>query len=179
MVSLQLLSRLHHSSILHKDTRPVKHYPPHGAVETGFTLVEMVVVIVVLGIIAAEAMPHFTDLGREARVAVVKRTAGNLRSGAELVHAKAAVMIPAQLGQYGTVPVQGSSIDTNYGYPNAADVYHKLLIDHSRFTPFSIGSYVTEFRLTAAPNPSTCKIIYAAPTAPSHTASTTISTGGC
>ena len=47
----------------------------------GFTLIELVVVIVLLGILAAVAVPKFTDLSGDARQAAVNGVAGSLTSG--------------------------------------------------------------------------------------------------
>lgn len=56
----------------------------------GFTLIELVVVIVILGVLAATALPKFVNLGSEARIAAVKGLAGSLSSSAKLFHAKCA-----------------------------------------------------------------------------------------
>ena len=50
-------------------------------VQAGFTLIELVVVIVILGILAAVALPKFIDLTGDANQAAVKGFAGAIGSG--------------------------------------------------------------------------------------------------
>ncbi len=70
-------------------SRPRRVSPGHVAM-TGFTLIELVAVIVILGTLAVVALPRFVDLSEQAHRATVKATAGQISTGVALVRSEAA-----------------------------------------------------------------------------------------
>ena len=57
--------------------------------DSGFTLVELVIVIVILGIISIVAVPRFIELGSDAKRAGIKSLAAQIKASTELVQNKA------------------------------------------------------------------------------------------
>jgi len=88
--------------------------------QQGFTLIELVAVIVLLGVLAVTALPRFMDLRGDARQAVMESLQGSLQGASIQVYAKA--LIQDSLARTDTVDDNGTLIDTRYGYPMANGV---------------------------------------------------------
>jgi MSHA pilin protein MshA len=85
--------------------------------QKGFTLIELVVVIVILGILAATAAPKFIDLTGDARRSVMEGVQGSINSAVNLVHAKA--LVEGETGATGEIQIGTEFFALVHGYPAA------------------------------------------------------------
>jgi prepilin-type N-terminal cleavage/methylation domain-containing protein len=112
--------------------------------QAGFTMIELIVVIVILGVLAAVAMPKFTDLSADAEGAAVKGVAGaaasamNINYGARKVNGSNGVAIDNCQDAAGLL--QGGALPAGYSIASVA-----LTNDGTATCTVSKGSYSAEF----------------------------------
>lgn len=85
----------------------------------GFTLIELVATIVLLGILAVTALPRFASLGEEAGEATFEAVKANFKTGLALVHSTSIVKKSRGTGGFPDVLLEGQCIqvDSNSGFP--------------------------------------------------------------
>jgi MSHA pilin protein MshA len=148
---------------------------PHPP-EQGVSLVEIVVVITMLGIAAAVALPRQTHRENDVRASQIVALSINLRNAAALAHDQY-----VRSGSTLTVAtLAGRAIHLENGYPDAGPRgIRAALADQSDFRATSMPTSVT-YSMRGAPSGDRCSVTYRVPSATSPSARLTdLSTGGC
>ncbi|WP_286270008.1 type II secretion system protein [Thalassotalea hakodatensis] len=103
----------------------------------GFTLIELVVVIVILGILAATAAPKFIDLTGDAKASVMQGVQGSINSAADLAHAKA--LVEGETSSSASISMAGETVNLAFGWPTNASIVDLIDIDES--VSFAAGAF--------------------------------------
>ncbi len=86
----------------------------------GFTLIELVVVIVILGILAVTAAPRFLNMQGDARVSALQGLKGAMDGAAGITYGKAAIAgVEKMAGQELKDGAGNTLVKADYGYPTA------------------------------------------------------------
>ena len=121
----------------------------------GFTLIELVIVIIILGILAVTAAPKFLNLQGDAREATLKGMKAAMESSASIVYSKAVIK-----GQ----ETASSAVDTNgiktiFGYPTATSAGIGSALDFST-ADWSVSSADKTYTMTPSGALSSCTVTY-------------------
>lgn len=165
--------------------------------QQGFTLIELVVVIIILGILAVTAAPKFINLQSDARASALDGLKGALQGANSLIYSKAALQglqnsdgsttpVEVRIGGTDAAPV---NVDTSFGYmtatSDALDAGADLDLGEDGQTPantnewlYTTGTNSITIRQNGAPT-ANCSLVYNQVTALGNTPVITVTTTGC
>lgn len=147
----------------------------------GFTLIELIIVIVILGILAVTAAPKFINLQNDARASTVNGLKGAVQAAASMTYSKAIIAGQDKSTGQSTFTINGSNIALTNGYPSATSAGIGLVIDASSADWTGTGTgpyYLTPVGMTSGSS-ATCVVTYTAPAASGSAPTVVANTTGC
>ncbi len=164
---------------------------PRSTRGRGFTLIELITVIVILGVLSAMALPRFMDLKQDSNIAAVRGMEAAMKGALQQVYAKCVVSTSTcdiNSGYYptpSTVVVNGRTHRLQYGQPwldrTGQGGGVAMLMNHAGFEDLYNATTIrsTSLGKIDAPDPANCSVTYNMPDSAGAAATVTVKTSGC
>jgi MSHA pilin protein MshA len=143
--------------------------------ERGFTLVELIIIMVILSILSAFLVPRFATFDRSARIASISALSGTLLSAMTMVHNQSVTEGTASLAT-STTTLEGQTVNLVYGYPSDSGASPGILSSIGHMQGYTVGATTPPVVFSIQTN---CSVTYTAATSATAPASVTTNTSGC